>query len=88
MPATPSTTPPLASPHAGEHAKSGEHEPEVDEEDLDVDHDDTLFRAHAIDDLIGDAESPGLARRMLEAELNFTSAEEPASFNEAEQEAA
>jgi hypothetical protein len=88
MPATPSATPPLASPHAGEHAKSGEHEPEVDEEDLDVDHDDTLFRAHAIDDLIGDAEPPGLARRMLEAELNFTSAEEPASFNEAEQEAA
>jgi hypothetical protein len=77
MPATPSPTPtPASSP-------VGEHEPEVDEENLDADHDDAPLRVRAIDDLIGDAEPPGLARRVLNAELNFTSAEEPASFHSA-----
>jgi transposase InsO family protein len=82
VPATPSPTPtPASSP-------AGEHEPEVDEENLDADHDDAPLRVRAIDDLIGDAEPPGLARRVLNAELNFTSAEEPTSFKEAEQDAA
>jgi hypothetical protein len=82
VPATPSSTPtPASSP-------AGEHEPEVDEENLDVDHDDAPLRIRAIDDLIRDAEPPGLARRVLNAELNFTSAEEPTSFKEAEQDAA
>jgi hypothetical protein len=80
--ATPSPTPtPASSP-------AGEHELEVDEENLDADHDDAPLRVRAIDDLIGDAEPPGLARRVLNAELNFTSAEEPTSFKEAEQDAA
>jgi hypothetical protein len=48
----------------------------VDEENLDADHDDAPLQVRAIDDLIGDAE------------LNFTSAEEPMSFKEAEQDAA
>jgi hypothetical protein len=59
----------------------------VDEENLDEDHDDAPLRVRAIDDLIGDAETPGLARRVLNAELNFTSVEEPMSFKEAEQDA-
>jgi hypothetical protein len=82
VPATPSPTPTPASPPAGEH------EPEVDEENLDVDHDDAPLRVRAINDLIGDAEPPGLAHRMLNVELNFTFAEEPTSFKEAEQDAA
>jgi hypothetical protein len=81
VPATPSPTPtPASSP-------AGEHKPEVDEENLDADHDDTPLRVRAIDDLIGDAEPPGLTHRMLNVELNFTSAEEPTSFKEAEQDA-
>jgi hypothetical protein len=82
VPATPSPTPTLASPPAGEH------EPEVDEENLDTDHDDAPLWVHAINDLIRDAEPPGLAHCVLNAELNFTSVEEPMSFKEAEQDAA
>jgi hypothetical protein len=60
----------------------------VDEENLDADHDDAPLWVRAIDDLIGDAEPPGLARRVLNVELNFTSAEEPMSFKKAEHDAA
>jgi hypothetical protein len=60
----------------------------VDEEDLDADHDDALLQVRAKDDLFGDADPPGHLHRMLNAELNLTFAEEPASFNEAEKEAA
>jgi hypothetical protein len=86
--ATPSPTPPLTSPPAGKHVEPWEHEQEVTEEDLNTDHDDTPLRVCAIDDLIKDAELLGLARRMLNMELNFTSAEELALFNEAKKEAA
>jgi hypothetical protein len=55
----------------------------VDEEDLNTDHDDAPLRVCVIDDLIGDADSPGLTRRVLNAKLNFTSAKELAPFNEA-----
>jgi hypothetical protein len=73
VPATLSPTPtPASSP-------VGEHEPEVDEENLDADHDDVPLRVRAIDDLIGDVEPPGLTRHVLNTELNFTSAEEPIS---------
>jgi hypothetical protein len=82
MPATPSPTPTPASPPVGEH------ELEVDEENLDADHDDTPLRVRAINNLIGDAEPPGLAHRVLNVELNFTSVEEPTSFKEVEQDAA
>jgi hypothetical protein len=40
----------------------------------------------AVDDIISDAAPLALARRVLDAELNFTSADEPASFCEADQE--
>jgi hypothetical protein len=42
---------------------------------------------HSIDDLIGDADPPGVMHRVLNAGLNFTSTEEPVSFNKAEKEA-
>jgi hypothetical protein len=87
VPATPSPTPPPASPPMGEHAEPREHEQEVIEEDLDVDHDDAPLWVHAIDDLIRDAEPPRLACSMLNSKHNFTSAEELTLFNEAEKEA-
>jgi hypothetical protein len=48
--------------------------------------DDAPLRLRVVDDVIGDAAPPTLARRVLDAELNFTFADEPASFREAEQE--
>jgi hypothetical protein len=87
-PVSPLLTPPPASPPVGEHAELRDHEQEVDDENLDADHDDAPLRLRTIDDLIGDTELPGLARRILNAELNFTSVEEPVSFKEAEQDAA
>jgi hypothetical protein len=87
-PASPSPTSPPASPPLGEYAAPGEEEHEVEDENLDADHDDAPLRVQAIDDMIGNAATPGLARRVLEAELNFTSAEEPLTFREVEQDAA
>lgn len=45
------------------------------------------MRFRRIDNVLGDAEVPGLAHRELADELNVVSAEEPASFAEAEREA-
>jgi hypothetical protein len=87
-PASPSPTPPLASPPTGEYAAPGEEEHEVKAENLDADHDDAPLRVRAIDDMIGNVAMPALARRVLEAQLNFTSAEEPTTFREVEQDAA
>lgn len=57
------------------------------EEDLDVDHDDAPLRFRAIDAVIGPASPPGLVPRVLDEELQFTTADEPVSFSEAEREA-
>jgi hypothetical protein len=84
VPASPSSFPAPASP-AGGHPGPVE-EREFSEEDLDAEHDDAPLRLRAINDIIGDAAPPALARRVLDAELNFTSADEPASFREAEEE--
>jgi hypothetical protein len=59
-----------------------EHEP-----DLDVDHDDAPLRFCAIDSMIGPSSPPSLERRVLAKELHFTTADEPTTFTEAEQEA-
>jgi hypothetical protein len=79
MPTAPTPTPPLAEEPAAPAA-------EIDDEDLGVDHDDAPLRLRPIDDVIGDATPPGLTRRVFNVELNFTSADEPASFREAERE--
>jgi 6-phosphofructokinase len=63
-------------------------EQEIDEDNLDADQDGAPLWLHNIDDVIGDATAPGLARRVLNTELNFTSADELASFKEAEKEVA
>jgi hypothetical protein len=56
--------------------------------DLDVDHDDAPLWVRTIDDVIGNEEAPGFTRCLLSTELNFTTAEEPTMFNEAEKDAA
>lgn len=56
--------------------------------DLDADHgDEAPLRFRRINNVLGDAEVPGLAHRELADELNVVSVEEPASFAEAEREA-
>ena len=61
--------------------------PPDDELDLDDDHDDAPLRFRAIDNIIGARTTPpGVATRNLDAELHFTSAEEPATFAAAERE--
>ncbi|WVZ53904.1 hypothetical protein U9M48_004791 [Paspalum notatum var. saurae] len=59
---------------------------DVDDADLDADHDDAPLRFRDIDAVIGPASPPGLVPRVLDDELHFTSADEPASFKEAERE--
>jgi hypothetical protein len=79
----PSTPPPAVQADATElMSPLAEHEP-----DLDVDHDDASLRFRAIDSMIGPSSPPGLARRVLAKELHFTTADEPTTFVEAEQEA-
>ncbi|KAF0934417.1 hypothetical protein E2562_025026 [Oryza meyeriana var. granulata] len=56
--------------------------------DLDADHDDDApLRFRVIDAIIGPASPPGLAPRVLNEDLMFTTADEPASFREAESKA-
>jgi hypothetical protein len=79
----PSTPPPAVQPDATELVSPpAEHEP-----DLDVDHNDAPLRFRAINSMIGPSSPPGLARRVLAKELHFTTADEPTTFVEAEQEA-
>lgn len=56
-------------------------------DELDANHDDAPLRFHALDNILADAPLPGYAARATDNELHFTSAEEPASFREAEREA-
>jgi hypothetical protein len=50
-----------------------------------VDHDDARLRLRSMRDVIRDAITPGLARRVLHTKFHFTSVEEPGSFRDAEQ---
>jgi hypothetical protein len=61
---------------------------EVEEDDLDADHDDAPLWVRTIDDLIRNTVAPGLTRRALHVELNFTCAKELVTFIEAEKDAA
>nr|AAX95066.1 retrotransposon protein, putative, unclassified [Oryza sativa Japonica Group]ABA91624.1 retrotransposon protein, putative, unclassified [Oryza sativa Japonica Group] len=74
-------TPPLAEEPPVEFVSPP---PDV-EDDLDADHDDAPLRFHRIDDVLGPATPPGQAVRELSEELFAVTAEEPASFAEAEQ---
>lgn len=60
---------------------------EVHEDDLDAEHDEEApIRFRAVDNILGDAPLSGLAHRDLDEILNFTTADEPSSFAEAEKE--
>jgi hypothetical protein len=59
---------------------------EFEELDLDMDHDDAPLQLRSINEVVGEGSPPGLARRVLNNELNFTSIEEPTMFHEAKQE--
>lgn len=57
-------------------------------EDLDADHEDNVpLRFRTLDSVLSPASPPGLAARLLDEELHFSSAEVPASLREAEKEA-
>ncbi|EEC81933.1 hypothetical protein OsI_25798 [Oryza sativa Indica Group] len=75
------TTPPVAEVLPVEFVSPP---PDV-EDDLDADHDDAPLRFRRIDDVLGPATPPGQAVRELSEELFAVTAEEPASFAEAEQ---
>jgi hypothetical protein len=55
------------------------------EDNLDVDHDDAPLRFRTIDNVLGPATPQGQAVREFDEDLLMVSAEEPASFDEAEQ---
>ncbi|KAF0894360.1 hypothetical protein E2562_038477 [Oryza meyeriana var. granulata] len=87
MPATPLAAPTLATSLPDEPINFVTPPADLGE-DLDVDHDDdALLRFRAIDAIIGPASPPGLAPRVLDEDLMFTTADEPTSFGEAEREA-
>lgn len=57
-------------------------------DNLDVNHDDAApLRFRIINDILDNVMPPGLASRHVNEALHFTSAEEPTSFREAEQQA-
>lgn len=80
--ATPAPAEPEApSPWALEYCSP----PPEYEQNLDIDHDDDApLRFRVIDNILGPTASPVLAERNIDAELHFTTAEEPSSFAEAE----
>nr|AAP44677.1 putative gag-pol polyprotein [Oryza sativa Japonica Group] len=87
-PEEPRTPSPSLGPRASLHGTSPVFisPPSRGDEHLDADHDDCPPRYRPLGDLLGDAAAPGLAERALAPEqLYLQEAEEPASFNEAEQ---
>jgi hypothetical protein len=79
----PSTPPPAVQADTTElMSPPAEHEL-----DLNIDRDDAPLRFRAINSMIGPSSPPGLTRRVLVKELHFTTADEPTTFAEAEQEA-
>ncbi|WVZ80043.1 LOW QUALITY PROTEIN: hypothetical protein U9M48_027558 [Paspalum notatum var. saurae] len=89
-PTTPAATPSLgtrAAPATPPDPVQFMSPPDDGEPDLDADHDDAPLRFHTIDSVLGPASPLGLVPRVLDEELYFsTTAEEPASFAEAERE--
>jgi hypothetical protein len=61
------------------------HAKEPGEDSLDADHDNVPLRVHPLNDMVGDTAPPSLVCWVLDAELNFTSAEELGTFHEVEQ---
>ena len=61
--------------------------PSTYSEFVDAYHDGEELRFRRVDDIIGDAELPGLASRLTDPELMLMSAEEPATFAVAERDA-
>lgn len=82
-PTTPAATAGSTSPEQVEFATP----PNDAEEFLDADHDEEeMVRFRTLDNVLGPCSPPGLAERDVEqGELMFASAEEPATFKEAEQ---
>jgi hypothetical protein len=83
VPATPTLTPSPMPPPMGEHVVSTT---KIDDDDMDAEHDDAPLWLHPIDGIIGDAVPSGLVHRVFNVELNFTSADELATFCEVEHE--
>jgi hypothetical protein len=76
---TPSPMPPPMGEHVALTTK-------IDDDDLDAEHDDAPLWLHPIDGVIRDAVPSGLVHRVFNVELNFTSADELATFCEVEHE--
>jgi hypothetical protein len=71
---------------AGNQEEVQEQSPLIQEEDLDVDHEeDAPLRVRNIHDIIGPATPRGLVPRVLADELHVVSSNEPSSFEDAEQ---
>jgi hypothetical protein len=75
----------LATPKVGGDGVQAAVNPEFDDDALDADHNDTPLRLQNVKDIIRDVPAPQPARRVLATKLNFTMADELASFKEAEQ---
>ncbi|KAK3121549.1 hypothetical protein QOZ80_8BG0656020 [Eleusine coracana subsp. coracana] len=92
MPSPAPATPALPAPHAAVDAPVPPifvTPPSNDEDRLDAYHDDTPVRYRTVDDLLGDTEPPpGLAARVVDAELHLACTGEPATFQEASKEEA
>jgi hypothetical protein len=73
-----------ATPSVGEGVAQAPDDPELDGDALDAAHDDAPLRLWNINELVGDVPVSGLARQVLTAMLNFTTADELALFKEAE----
>jgi hypothetical protein len=84
IPGMPLPIPSHAPPSAGEPMAPVA---EINEEDLDAEHDDTPLRLRSINDVIDNAAPPGLTHIVfVDVEPNFIFVDEPTSFHEAEQE--
>jgi hypothetical protein len=70
--AMPSPSPIPAAPPVGEDVAHAAANPKFDDEVLDTHHDGAPLCLHNVSDIVGDAPMAGPARRVLVAELNFT----------------
>jgi hypothetical protein len=70
--AMPSPSPIPATPPVGEDVAHAAANPKFDDDLLDTHHDGAPLRLHNVSDIVGDAPMAGPARRVLVAELNFT----------------
>jgi hypothetical protein len=72
-------------PHAGTPTVEFVSPPSGLEDNLDVDHDDAPLKFRTVDNVLAPATPPGQVVREFDEDLLMVSAEEPASFDEAEQ---